>query len=157
MGASGWRQQKREKDKTSGLKTLAKKTKVKSLKPNETRRGERKRKKNSKKKNKSPGFNKQEQRSALHIPSTFIDGETTVAYHFIEAHIIAPRSTGRAEIKGGDIVDQNLDMMGHLFLHEVAFEHPASQAKSYTLLSRMEKATEGVSLNEGSVDPKVLW
>ena len=110
-----------------------------------------------KKKKKSPGFNKQEQRSALHIPSTFIDGETTVAYHLIQAHINAPRSTGRAEIKGGDIVDQNLDMMGHLFLHEVAFEHPASQAKSYTLLSRMEKATEGVSLNEGSVDPAVLW
>ena len=108
-------------------------------------------------KKKSPGFNKQEQRSVLHIPSTFIDGESTVAYHFIEAHIIAPRSTGRAEIKGGDIVDQNLDMMGHLFLHEVAFEHPASQAKSNTLLSSTKKATEGVSLNEGSIDPAVLW
>ena len=46
--------------------------------------------------------------------------------------------------------------MGHLFLHEVAFEHPASQAKTYTLLSKMEKATEGVSLNEGGVDPAVL-
>ena len=71
--------------------------------------------------------------------------------------VIALRSTGRAEIKGGDIVDQNLDMMGHLFLNKVAALHPASQAKSYTLLSSMEKATEGVSLNEGSVDPAVLW
>ena len=119
--------------------------------------GGRERERKTAKKKKSPGFNKQEQRSALHIPSTFIDGETTVAYHLIEAHSNAPRSTGRAKIKGGDIVDQNLDMMGHLFLDKVAAEHPASQAKSYTLLSSLRKATEGVSLNEGSVDPAVLW
>ena len=41
--------------------------------------GGRERERKTVKKKKSPGFNKQEQRSALHIPSTFIDGETTVA------------------------------------------------------------------------------
>ena len=118
--------------------------------------GEKEIEKQQKKKKARALINKNREVLYIYLPHSSMEKQPL---HIISFRLtkIAPRSTGRAEIKGGDIVDQNLDMMGHLFLHEVAFEHPASQAKSYTLLSKMEKATEGVSLNEGSVDPAVLW